>query len=90
MFWHGELHTLVIQSTTLFVLVLQSVTWAGTYSIDEVHNLTITFPTVNAPFEISNVNQGEKMFAFLCLDANRCKRTRRKINMQLHFYSTVI
>ncbi len=47
MFWHGKLHTLVIRSTTLVVLFLQTVTWTGTYSIDEVcnfprQNMTVT------------------------------------------------
>ena len=64
---------IVIQSTTLLVLFLQTLMWTGTYSIDEVCNfprrkmtvtpkiaapfallLTLTFPTVNAPFEFAN------------------------------------
>ncbi len=62
MFWHGKLHTLVIQSTML----------AGTYSIDEVCNFPCQNMTVrpkiaatfalhithvsnaNAPFELAN------------------------------------
>ncbi len=36
-FWHGKLRSLVIQSTTLFVLFLQTVImWTGTYSIGPI------------------------------------------------------
>ncbi len=36
MFGHGKLHTLVVQSVTLLALFLQTVTWIGGHSIDEV------------------------------------------------------
>ncbi len=41
-----KLHTLVIQSTTLLVLFLQTVTWPGRYSIDEVCNFLCQNMTV--------------------------------------------
>ena len=64
MFQYGKLHTLVIQSTTLLVLFLQTLTWTGTYSIDEVCNfplkydtsITLTFLTENVPFELENAS----------------------------------
>ena len=45
MFYHGKLHTLVIQSSTLLGSFLQ--TWTGKYSIDEVCNFPSQNMTVN-------------------------------------------
>ncbi len=86
MFRHGKLHTLVIQSTTLLVLFLQTVKWTGTSkhdSYDQNSTRVCTSTVYHSRFQrqTRRLNWQTRRFKHkqtretvcgLCLDAHRC------------------